>query len=484
VIDPDLIAAAERDLGRLLAAYRQAAGYTQTELSPLTGYSRSSLANVETGRQSVPRGFWERCDTTLGTGGVLVARYDRLQAVKTKRRHEQVLARQVEREARLHRLDDDSEPASGDEADDVVGVPVDAWGAGAGDARRHATALWAEEFRLSRLELRDAVAASSVALHWLVASEEGATGRDTGWRRIGWPDIQRLHGVRRQLKAMDNAYGGGVAFPMAVGYLRGEVALITALYDAAVGRALFGVVAQLSHDVGWMAYDAGDHRLASRYFGQALRLAHAAGDRLFGGRVLAAMSHQALHIGFVQVAVDLARAARTGTERVAPPTAAAMLAAMETMAQAAGHDRALCTAALVAAEAALDRAGPGDDNPDWLDFDVGGLLGHAARAYRYLRQGKECARFAEDSIARCSTGHGRTRAQRLAILAAAHVQLGNLDEAAAVGLRMVVDAWQLHSRHVDEEVAGLVRALDGTRATTTHEFLDQAREYLVARRTP
>src|SRR3712207_7413401 len=39
----------------------------------------------------------------------------------------------------------------------------------------------------------------------------------------------------------------------------------------------------------------------------ALRLSHAAGDRLFGGRVLAAMCHQALHLGNVREGLALGR---------------------------------------------------------------------------------------------------------------------------------------------------------------------------------
>jgi hypothetical protein len=46
-----------------------------------------------------------------------------------------------------------------------------------------------------------------------------------------------------------------------------------------------------------MAYDAGKQYLATGYFTRALRLALAAGNRLLGGRILAAMSHQAIYLG-------------------------------------------------------------------------------------------------------------------------------------------------------------------------------------------
>ena len=59
-----------------------------------------------------------------------------------------------------------------------------------------------------------------------------------------------------------------------------------------MGRTLFSATAEFTLGVGWMAYDAGKHGLAQRYMAQALRMAHAANDRAFGGRILAAMSHQ------------------------------------------------------------------------------------------------------------------------------------------------------------------------------------------------
>ena len=63
-------------LGQQLAASRHAAGLSQHRLALLVEYSRSTIANVETGRQHVPRGFWVRCDEALGTGTALARGYD------------------------------------------------------------------------------------------------------------------------------------------------------------------------------------------------------------------------------------------------------------------------------------------------------------------------------------------------------------------------------------------------------------------------
>ncbi|MEU4557190.1 helix-turn-helix transcriptional regulator [Actinoplanes sp. NPDC023936] len=69
-----------RLLGQRLAGYRKAAGYTQRALAAhdRIHYGRSTIANVEIGRQSIGRAFWESCDAVLGTGGALADDYDHI----------------------------------------------------------------------------------------------------------------------------------------------------------------------------------------------------------------------------------------------------------------------------------------------------------------------------------------------------------------------------------------------------------------------
>lgn len=85
---------ARRALGAELAAYRRAAGHNQAELASLVGYSRSTIANVETGRQSVPREFWESADSACRAGGVLVQANDRLELAV--RREREAAAREMQ----------------------------------------------------------------------------------------------------------------------------------------------------------------------------------------------------------------------------------------------------------------------------------------------------------------------------------------------------------------------------------------------------
>jgi tetratricopeptide (TPR) repeat protein len=77
-VPPQEIVEAWITLGQRLARCRKAAGYTQETFAPLANYGRSTIANVETGRQRVGRDFWSRSDDVLGTGGTLTQEYDRI----------------------------------------------------------------------------------------------------------------------------------------------------------------------------------------------------------------------------------------------------------------------------------------------------------------------------------------------------------------------------------------------------------------------
>lgn len=86
MLDPRVLAEAWRELGRQLAACRRAAALNQTRLAAAISYSRSTVANVETGRQAAPHNFWVRCDHALDAGGVLVEGWQKIENLKTEGR--------------------------------------------------------------------------------------------------------------------------------------------------------------------------------------------------------------------------------------------------------------------------------------------------------------------------------------------------------------------------------------------------------------
>jgi hypothetical protein len=229
-----------------------------------------------------------------------------------------------------------------------------------------------------------------------------------------------------------------------------------------------------------MAYDAGKHGLAQRYMAKALRMSHAANDRAFGGRILAAMSHQALHLGDVRHGLDFACAARAGTQGAITATTAAMLAAMEACAHAARGDASPCLRALTEAECAFERSNPSED-PLWIDFDEGGLAGHLARSFRDLNRSREAEQFALRSIQLCRPTHLRTRVQRYAILAGAHAQQGDLEGACVVGRQALVEMGRLRSKRTLDDVARLVEIIGANTSETTDGFIKEAREVLKSR---
>lgn len=319
--------------------------------------------------------------------------------------------------------------------------------------------------------------ATSAALRWLVLPASGAVSQCGGDTHVRPADVTRLRIARSQMKRLDDTLGGGAAYPMAQVYLANEASpLLYGSYSSKVGVDLLATTAELHLDLGWMAYDAGWQALARRHMLRSLWLSHTAhGRSAFGGRVLTALSHQALHLGRPNEALDLARAAQAGTSGLASPAVTAMYAAMEACVLAAIGNQRECESALSAAETALGRSTDTVD-PSWLDFDEGGLWGHAARAYRDLGQPHRARSFAGYAIRSCRPDHGRTRAQRSAILASALAQLGEFEEAAVVGQRVVIDAWQLRSRHVLHDVRTLLTLL-GTSSASSN-FAEQAHELL------
>jgi transcriptional regulator with XRE-family HTH domain len=86
VREPEAVVAARCELGEQLAACRRLAGLTQTGLASLIAFSRSTVANVETGRQHVSRGFWESADAAVNADGALLTAFDEAEATARRAR--------------------------------------------------------------------------------------------------------------------------------------------------------------------------------------------------------------------------------------------------------------------------------------------------------------------------------------------------------------------------------------------------------------
>jgi tetratricopeptide (TPR) repeat protein len=293
--------------------------------------------------------------------------------------------------------------------------------------------------------------------------------------RVGSGDIAALSAVGDLFRTLDNAYGGGHARQALVRYLESEVEpMLRGSYGEKTGRALFGAVAELTRLAGWTSYDVGAHGLAQRYFVQALRLAQAAGDRVYGAYVLVTMSRQAVYLGHGREAVQLARVAQQGVGSGVPPVVQALLSAAEARGLGLLGETRACTAALVRAERALEAARPGDESPSWAKFfDEAQLADEFGHCHRDLEQYRAAVRHAERSLRLRGAAYARSRVFCRTVLASARLALGEVEQACALAGEALRGAVEMRSARALEYVHDFSRRLqpyrDSPAVRTFHE---------------
>ncbi|GGX32395.1 transcriptional regulator [Streptomyces chryseus] len=276
---------------------------------------------------------------------------------------------------------------------------------------------------------------------WLITGTDTQVARTAGGGRVGASDVEAVRATTNALVDLDHRFGSGHVRPIVVHYLNSVVSgLLSGSYRESVGRDLFAAVARLTELAGYMAVDTGQPGLAQRYYIQALRLAQAAGDRGYGGYVLAAsMSHLAAQLGNPREIAQLARAAQEGARGQVTPRAEAMFCAAEARGHALMGDARACNQVAGKALAALERTeeDSGDD-PVWIaHFDHAYLADELAHCHRDLGQGQAAARRAQDALDGHPEGRARRRAIGLVLLATAQVQQREIEQACHTGTRAV-----------------------------------------------
>ncbi|MEV6740648.1 regulator [Streptomyces sp. NPDC051104] len=291
--------------------------------------------------------------------------------------------------------------------------------------------------------------------------QRGQSERGPGQKVTGG-DIAALRSVGELFRALDNAYGGGHARQALVRYLEHEAEpMLRGTYGEQTGRRLFGAAADLTRLAGWTSYDIGAHGLAQRYFVQALRLAQAAGDRMYGAYVLVTMSRQAVYLGHGREAVQLARVAQQGVGTSAPPVVQALLHAVEARGHGVLGEVRACTSSLVRAERALESARPGDEAPYWARFfDEAQLADEFGHCHRDLQQYRAAIQHAERSLQLRAPGYARSRLFCRVVLATARLGLGELDQACQLAAEAAGQAAEMRSVRATEYVRDFERRLE------------------------
>lgn len=320
---------------------------------------------------------------------------------------------------------------------------------------------------------------NEASVSWVVGSQPPVGDRAKGPSRIGLSDVQRLRTMRETFDRLDSTFGGAHARNSLVQYLRTELPLLLrAAGTADVRRALFAAAGESTQLAAWMAYDAGLHGLAQRYFIQALGLADAGEDRLLAASILDAMSHQASFLGRYREAANMARAARLGTDSIGIPILTSHFHIMEARALARIGDADACDRAMGSAVHHFEQRRAGDE-PVWIGyFDRAEMAAELAHCHRDLGRADVAVEHAQRALTSASGEYVRSDFFVAMVLADSLIDRGDLDE----GCRVAADALEVGeglrsarcSSYVDEFRERLVRH---RRSTAVRTFADSARHF-------
>ncbi len=389
MIDPGDITAARRALGRQLAKFRRAKGYNQHQLASHAHYGRSSIANVEVGRQNVPRDFWLRCDQLLEANGTLLRGYDQLQALIGRQRREtaEVL----------------SMPTAG-MGDDFSGSLTGLLGRQLTTGIPLLSGLFTadDEERLSRV-IEQPRRADSATIEYFWRLLEAHTRTDPGLMPA---DL---------IAAMTPAYA-------VLGRFRRDA-------PAPVRQRLHALASRYAQLIGRMHYEAGNLAEANYWSDLALLAAHeAGGDEQLVAYTLARRASLAGARGDTGQVVDLATAAR---KRVTlPPHIDAMARRHEAQGHAMAGDVDMCIRRLNEAAELLVHGSNGEEPPYASGFSLGFHDVQAAGCYIELGRSTQAAEILERELPRFRADY--VKAYNLARLAHAYASMRERERAAEV----------------------------------------------------
>lgn len=323
---------------------------------------------------------------------------------------------------------------------------------------------------------------NSAVLAWLVSRPDGLDGPGAHGRRVGMRDIAAMRTAAEMFMHLDFKFGGGHGHRPLRHYFREDVLpLLGASYSHGVGRALFGVAAEISQLLAWTAYDTGNHALADRYLVATLRLTQVVDDRMMGARILTNMSHQANYLGQAPRAVRLARASVEGGRGRSTPRAMALFSAHEARALSTLGDAKGASRAMNEAERSFERAGTADDDPSWLAYmDEAELAGEFCHCFWDLKQGREAVLFAKRALDLTDPKYARTLEFCRMVLAQSQLLNGELEAAVATAGLAVENGEALQSSRFQRYVRDFQRSLAACAAEpVVREFTEKVREAVI-----
>ncbi len=299
------------------------------------------------------------------------------------------------------------------------------------------------------------------------------------------PLVGQIEASVPQLQLLDDERGGAAGLGYVGAHVRAAMLVLReGRHSDSLLHRLLVAVADLSQLAGWMAFDAGQHGLAQRYFFTGLRAAADAGYQAMRAHILADLSFQAATLADGNNAVVLGEAAQHIAEGTANSVQASVMSRLAFAYAAAGRV-ADCERAWLTARERLERRRQEKD-PPWMYYLTPNHLDCQA-GYAMILAGRHCltdgARASGRSLLRKGGALLRTGAyarpadvpsQRRALyegswLALGYTAHGKLDDACMVVQHVLPRLQQVRS---PRSVALLT--------TLSHEFRRRKRHHMVA----
>ena len=299
---------------------------------------------------------------------------------------------------------------------------------------------------------------------WLNAQPDVIPARHVG-RSIGQADVDALWTMSVSFADANNQFGGSHARSTLIHYLDLVVRplLLHGDYTERVGRGVMAAAARFCDICAYMSFDSGEHGLAQRYFVQALRLAHASGNRALAARILGDMSRQAHHLGDANQALELAVAGYATALHGGSPATVARCAILQGRAHALRGDAAAAAKSRLLAEEALD-VEVSEAEPVWIQsFTASALTAQTQYLAADLGQYREVQRIAPTVIEN-SGGMQRRRLRSKVMLA--HSYLPGLGADADVD-------------HACELLASVLLSLPSLQSASVHNQVNEVRRGLM-----
>ncbi|MZG18556.1 hypothetical protein GTY44_34600 [Streptomyces sp. SID5914] len=244
---------------------------------------------------------------------------------------------------------------------------------------------------------------------------------DKPQRRIGVSDVRTVNRAVSQIYAHDHDHGSAALRRSASEALHTAYHwLQEGTYTERTGRRLRSATGHLSIAAGWLSYDSGRPADARSLYNEALAAARIADEPGLEGHAFGCLSLLAKASGRPREAISAAQGAQTVVKSYGSARMLSLFAMREAGGWALLGDASATDQAIVRAHR-LYAKGPGDADPDWLEFYTPAeLAGLEALARADLDQHERAAAGAEQAVLLHGDTFARNRALYTADVAIQH----------------------------------------------------------------